>query len=148
VVDATEAVPDYADVIREFYRAVAGKDAAAIATLVRERFAEDATLVLPPSLPYGGTFAGAGKLGRLFGRMAAAPEPVGADGIVVVDVIDGGTTLAARLEFDWYAPGSRTPIRTGALEAWAFDDDGFVREIRAYYWDTAACAAQVAAVTA
>lgn len=135
---------DYANVVREFYRAVSDKDADAIAKLVGERFAEGVTLVLPPSLPYGGTFTGARKFGRMFAGMMSAPDPVGAVAIVVTDVVDGGDRVAAQLEFDWYAPGSRTSIRTGALELWSFND-GLVTEIRAYYWDTAACAAQAAA---
>lgn len=133
------------DVVREFYRAVTAKDGVGIKELIENHFSDDVTIVWPESLPYGGSISGAGKLARVFGRMAAATEPAGASDMVVVDVVDGGDRLAARLEFDWYAPGSKEAISTGALELWTFTA-GRVSEIRAYYWDTAACAAHTAAV--
>ncbi|MVU80796.1 hypothetical protein GPX89_26525 [Nocardia sp. ET3-3] len=130
-----------ADVVREFYRAIASKDAPALGQLLLDRFASDVVVTWPESLPYGGTIKGATALSALFGRMLAAPDPIGADRIEILGLVDGGNQVAAELKFDWYAPGSEKAIHTGALELWRFSDDGSVLEIRAYYWDTAACKA-------
>jgi ketosteroid isomerase-like protein len=124
-------------VIREFYRAVAEKDAAELEKLITGHFDVDASVVFPGSLPYGGTVCGAGKLARMLGRMASSPEPVGAADLVFTGLIDGGDRIAVQVEFAWYPPGSRIPVPSSALELWTFED-GRVREIRAYYWDTAA----------
>lgn len=126
-----------ADLVREFYRAVAEKDAAALDALITAAFDEDARVVFPDSLPYGGTVSGAAKLARMFTRMASSPVPVGAADLVLVDLVDGGSRVAARIEFAWYAPGSEVGIPASALELWTFAG-ARVREIRAYYWDTAA----------
>lgn len=136
---------DHTQVVRDFYQAVAAKDAAALEALIFARFADDVVIIWPDSLPYGGSVRGAATLSKVFGRMTAAPEPVGPAGLELVGIVDGGNQVAAQLEFDWYPPGSGESIRTGALELWTFTD-GLVREIRAYYWDTAAChaAAEVA----
>ncbi len=127
-------------VVRAFYDAINGRDAAAVGGTIEAAFAPDATLILPPSLPYGGTFTGAAKLGRMFAGMVGSSALVGAQRIDVTDVIDGGDRVAAQLEFDWYPPGGSVPVHGGALELWTFAD-GRVTEIRAYYWDTAELAA-------
>jgi ketosteroid isomerase-like protein len=126
-----------AAIVREFYRAVASKDAAALEQLITGHFDADASVVFPESLPYGGTVRGAAKLARLFARMASAPAPVGAADLVLAGLADGGDRIAAQVEFAWYAPGSRVAVPSSALELWTFAG-GRVREIRAYYWDTAA----------
>jgi len=129
-------------VVRAFYEAVGKGDADAVRSLVRERFAEDATLTWPESLPYGGTVAGRSRLERVLGGAAAATAPaVGVQNLRLVDVIDGGDRVAAQLEFDWIAPnGAGAVSGTGAVEVWTFTGEQ-VSSIRAYYWDTAACAA-------
>jgi hypothetical protein len=132
---------DRAALIREFYSALSEKHAAAIGRLVEQSFSSEVTLVLPDSLPYGGTVTGADRLGRMFVRMASMPVDIGPVRPVVTDIVNGGERLAVQLEFDWYAPGVPDPLRSSALELWTFDGAGLVREIRAYYWDTAACAA-------
>jgi ketosteroid isomerase-like protein len=129
-----------ADVVREFYRAIAERDGEALAQLVQQRFAPEATVVWPDSLPYGGTIAGSRKLAKVFAGLASAPSPAGPSGTTLTDLVDGGDRLAAQLEFEWRAPGSETGVASGALELWTFAD-GRVQEIRAYYWDTAACLA-------
>jgi ketosteroid isomerase-like protein len=134
----TEADGPLADLVLAFYAAVNAHDAAAIAGLVDERFAADAVLLLPPSLPYGGRFQGAATLRKLFTAMATAATPIGPDAIRVVEVIASGDGVAVRLEFDWCPPGSTTSIPSGAVEVWNFRQ-GRVREIRAFYWDTAQC---------
>lgn len=126
------------DVVRAFYDAVDRRDGAAITDLVSHSFREDASVVWPEGLPYGGRVEGAQRLGKLFAGMATRPQPVGPDGLEVVSLVDGGTSVAAQLTFRWHAPGSLGWVRSGALELWTFDD-GLVAEIRAYYWDTAAC---------
>lgn len=130
-----------ASVVRNFYEAVSTGDADAVRALVRERFADDATLTWPDPLPYGGTVAGKARLERVLGRAAGSVELVGVQKLRLVDLIDGGDRVAAELEFDWYAPnGAGSLPGTGAIEVWTFTGD-FVHEIKAYYWDTAACAA-------
>jgi len=126
------------DVVRAFYDALDRRDAEAITGLVSRSFHEDAAVVWPEGLPYGGRVEGSRRLGKVFAGMTARSQPVGPDGVEVVSVIDGGDQVAAQLTFRWHAPGSTGWVRSGALELWTFDG-GLVSEIRAYYWDTAAC---------
>lgn len=129
-----------ASVVSAFYQAVSAKDAAALETLITAHFDADASIVFPESLPYGGTVRGAARLARMFARMASAPEPAGAADPALAWIAGDGDRIAAQVEFAWYAPGSRTPVASSALELWTFEA-GRVREIRAYYWDTAALTA-------
>lgn len=129
-----------AELVRTFYRAVASHDGAAVAALVAEHFAEDVTLHLPGSLPYGGTVEGRRRLERAFRGAAEAPEPVGPTGLEVLDVVVGGDRCAVQLRFDWHAPGGGVVTGTGAVELWTFDG-GLVTDVTAYYSDTAACLA-------
>lgn len=127
-----------AAVVREFYEAVRTGDVDAVRSLVSEGFAENATFTWPDSLPYGGTVSGRSKLQRVLG---AAATGVGVRNLRLVDVIDGGDRVAAQLKFDWVAPNGEGAVSgTGAVEIWTFTDEQ-VSAIRAYYWDTAACAA-------
>jgi ketosteroid isomerase-like protein len=130
------AEESHAAVVRSFYEAINDRDAAVIAHIADTVFAPDICLVIPPSLPYGGTVTGAAKLGAMFTRMLTAPSPVGAHSIVIADIVDGGDLVGARLRFDWFPPGSTDSVESGALELWRFEDDR-VTEISAYYWDTA-----------
>jgi len=125
-------------VVQTFYGAVAAKDATALSEIVKSSFHENASIAWPEGLPYGGRIEGASRLARLFAGMASSPEPVGPEGLEVISIVDGGDQVAAQLEFRWRAPGSTESIPSGALELWTFDQ-GLVSEIRAYYWDTAAC---------
>jgi len=134
-VPLTSAPPD---VVRAFYAAVARRDADSIAELVARSFREEASIAWPEGLPYGGRVEGSRRLAKLFAGMASSPVPVGPEGLEVVSIVDGGEQVAAQLEFRWRAPGSTESIPSGALELWTFDQ-GLVSEIRAYYWDTAAC---------
>jgi ketosteroid isomerase-like protein len=134
-----ESAGTNAGLIRSFYRAVAGRDGDAVATLVGEHFTEDAVLRLPGSLPYGGTIQGRRRLERIFRGAADAAEPVGPSGLEILDVVEGGDRCAVELRFDWRAPaGGGVVPGTGAVELWTFAD-GRVQDITAYYWDTAAC---------
>ena len=45
--------------------------------------------------------------------------------------------MVAWITFEWKNPGSEDAVPNAALEVWSFSD-GLVREIRAFYWDTAA----------
>jgi len=125
-------------VVRAFYDAVATGDSSALSEIVATSFREDASITWPEGLPYGGRVEGSRRLARLFAGMASSPVPVGPAGLEVVSIVDGGAQVAAQLEFRWHAPGSAESIASGALELWTFDQ-GLVSEIRAYYWDTAAC---------
>jgi ketosteroid isomerase-like protein len=126
------------DVVRAFYDAVVRRDAATLTALLEASFRDDAAMVWPEGLPYGGRVEGARRLAKVFGGMAASPTPVGPERLEVLSLVDGGDQVAAHLTFDWRAPGSDESIPSGALELWTFED-GLVAEIRAYYWDTAAC---------
>jgi ketosteroid isomerase-like protein len=133
-----------AELVRGFYRAVADRDGDGVAALVGERFAEDATLRLPASLPYGGVVAGRRRLERVFRSAAEATEPVGPTALEVLDVVEGGDRCAVQLRFDWRAPGGGGVVSsTGAVELWTFTG-GLVTDITAYYADTAACVAALA----
>jgi len=127
-----------AHLVRAFYDAVAAKDAGALSEIVTGSFREDASITWPDGLPYGGRVEGASRLARLFAGMASSRVPVGPEGLEVISIVDGGAQVVAHLEFQWHAPGSTESIPSGALELWTFDR-GLVSEIRAYYWDTAAC---------
>jgi ketosteroid isomerase-like protein len=130
--------PTPSDVVRAFYGAVVRRDAEAIADLVATSFHEDAAITWPDSLPYGGRVEGARRLAKLFAGMAASAVPVGPDGLEITSVVDGGDQVVAQLAFQWRAPGSAEAIPSSALEIWTFEA-GLVVDIRAYYWDTAAC---------
>jgi ketosteroid isomerase-like protein len=129
---------EQADVVRAFYEAVVRRDGQEIGDLVSRSFHEDAAMIWPDGLLYGGRVEGSRRLVKLLAGMATSPVPVGPEQLEVVSVIDGGDQIAAQLAFDWRAPGSPDTISSGALELWTFDG-GLVTEIRAYYWDTAAC---------
>jgi ketosteroid isomerase-like protein len=132
------------EVVQQFYEAVGKGDADTLTTLVAENFAEDARLVFPDALPYGGTHEGAKRLGKMFAGMASNPDAGGPGELALIDMIDDGDKVVARLQFTWTAPGASGSIPHEALEMWTFAD-GEVTEIRAFYWDTHACAEQVAA---
>ena len=127
-----------AEIVRDFYDAVVRRDAQDLVALVERSFRDDAAITWPDGLPYGGRVEGARRLGKLFAGMATSAAPVGPENLEVEAVIDGGDKVAAQLRFDWRAPGSADSIPSGALEVWTFEC-GLVSEIRAYYWDTAAC---------
>lgn len=127
-------------VIEAFYVAVARGDAEALGALVDDHFAGDATIDLPPSLPYGGQFTGAQRLRAMFTGMAGSDARIGPDAFELVSITGDGERVAAELSFDWYPPGKPDGVPSGALELWSFEDDK-VSTIRAYYWDTAALAA-------
>ncbi|XVQ15855.1 nuclear transport factor 2 family protein [Spirillospora sp. CA-255316] len=126
-----------ASVVRDFYRAMSEGDGVAIRALVRERFADGATLCWPESLPYGGSLSGRTKLERVLGAATDAVEPAGVRNLRLTGLVDGGDRVAAQLEFDWYSAGGVLAVAgTGAVELWTFAS-GRVTEIKAYYWDTA-----------
>lgn len=120
-----------------FYDALTSKDGAAVSELITTSFADDATIHLPESLPYGGTISGRESLARTLGAMASMPRPVGPSEPVITDLATADNGIVARVEFDWFAPGSETSVRSNALELWTFTE-GLVQSMRAFYWDTAA----------
>jgi ketosteroid isomerase-like protein len=134
--------PSARHVVRDFYAALARRDAEALGQLIDNRFHPDAVLALAPSLPYGGRFAGAAKLRRMFVGAASSQDQVGPVDVTLTGLLDDGDRVAAELAFDWYAPGAAGPLASSAVEIWTFAHD-LVTEIRAYYWDTAACADRV-----
>lgn len=125
------------EIVAAFYEAAAARDAAALDALLERSFHEDAAVHWPEGLPYGGRVEGRAILRKVFAGLAT-PEPVmGPENLAVVSVIDGGgDQVVAQVSFDWRANG--VAIASGALELWTFAD-GLVTEVRAYYWDTAAC---------
>jgi hypothetical protein len=131
---------ELSDVVRGFYRAVADRDAKALDALVVESFSSDAAVEWPAGLPYGGRVEGRDTLRKIFGAMAGASAPIGPENLQLQAMLDGGDQIAAELAFDWRFGDAA--IASGALELWTFEG-GLVKEIRAYYWDTAACGALV-----
>ncbi|RHW28126.1 hypothetical protein D0Z08_03790 [Nocardioides immobilis] len=125
-------------VVEAFYDAASRRDGEALVELVTNSFHVDAAVEWPAGLPYGGRVEGAPTLRKVFAALAT-PEPVlGPENLEVVSVVDGGRQIAVQVAFDWRANGAT--ISSGALELWTFDE-GLVTEVRAYYWDTAACQA-------
>lgn len=133
------------EIVQAFYAAAASKDAAALADLLATSFREDAAVEWPAGLPYGGRFEGTRVLGKVFAGLAAEGAPLGPEKLEVASLVDGGEQIAAQVTFDFRV--GDTVIPSGALELWTFVD-GLVAEIRAYYWDTAACKALLPAATA
>lgn len=129
-----------AEVVTEFYRAVRDGDPEAIAALVEQHFHEDAAVTWPASLPYGGTLRGRERLRKALAAAASSDGP-GPSNLTVVALAAGPVEVAARLTFQWRATADATPIASGAIEWWSFDDNGSVLEMRAYYADTAALVA-------
>lgn len=131
--------PEPQATVRAFYEAASAKDAAAVAILLATAFHEDAAVEWPAGLPYGGRFQGTRTLGKIFEGLAAESAPLGPEGLELISVVDGGDgEIAAQVSFDFCV--GDTSIPSGALELWKFEG-ALVKEIRAYYWDTAACAA-------
>lgn len=124
------------EVVRSFYDAVASKDGSALAGIVQEHFADDATIHWPESLPFGGTVAGKPALGKVFGMLATSRAQMGPTDLRVLSVVGDGPQVAVHLGFDWTVGDASIPH--AALEIWSFRD-GLAAEIRAFYWDTAAC---------
>ncbi|WP_182379295.1 nuclear transport factor 2 family protein [Nocardioides sp. WS12] len=125
------------EIVAAFYEAAAGRDAGALDALLESSFHEDAAVHWPEGLPYGGRIEGRAILRKVFAGLAT-PDPVmGPENLTVVSVVDGGgDQVVAQVAFDWRANGAT--IASGALELWTFAG-GLVTEVRAYYWDTAAC---------
>lgn len=126
-----------AEIVTEFYRALAAADPDAVAAVVDAHFAEDAAIEWPPSLPHGGRVQGSRRLRGLFAGIAKAGEQAGATNLTLVRTIGGGDHVVAWLTFDWKNPGSPAVAPNAALELWSFAE-GLVQDIRAFYWDTAA----------
>lgn len=126
-----------AEVARAFYAALAAQDTETVGALADRWFHPDAVLELPASLPYGGRVESARRLKRLFVGMAGGTAPAGPVDLRAVSVTGDEHGAAVRLEFGWRAGPDAEPVASGALEQWTFTD-GALREIRAFYWDTAA----------
>lgn len=125
------------EVVRAFYAAVGGRDGAALDRLLNDCFREDAAVVFPESLPYGGRVEGVRRLQRMFGALAGETVSVGPVALHLDEVIAQGDRVAALLSFDWQPPSGVPPIASSASEIWSFRA-GKVAEIAAFYWDTAA----------
>ncbi len=124
--------------VEAFYDAASRRDGEALVALVTSSFHPSAAVEWPAGLPYGGRVEGTRTLRKVFAGLAT-PDPVlGPENLEVVSVVEGGRQIAVQIAFDWRANGATVP--SGALELWTFDE-GLVSEIRAYYWDTAACQA-------
>ena len=128
-----------ADIVADFYAALAAGDAAAIAETIDAHFADDAAVEWPPSLPHGGRVEGSRRLRGLFTGIAKAGNQAGATNLKVLRTIGDGDHVVAWITFDWKDPGAGNGTPNAALEVWSFSD-GLVHEIRAFYWDTAAIA--------
>ena len=128
-----------AEIVQSFYAAIAGRDGQALQGLVAESFADDAAVVFPEGLPYGGRVEGAAKLAKLFAGLVSSPTPIGPQNLTITDIIDDGDRIVAHVEFEGYSPTGGS-IDSSALELWSFDGTKVV-EMKAFYWDTAACQA-------
>jgi ketosteroid isomerase-like protein len=127
------------DIVADFYTAISNGDADAVASTIDAHFAEDAAIEWPPSLPHGGRVEGSRKLRAIFSAIAKPGAAAGATNLKLVRAIGEGDDVVAWITFDWKHPGSDAGTPNGALELWNFSD-GVLRDIRAYYWDTASIA--------
>jgi ketosteroid isomerase-like protein len=126
-----------AEIVAEFYNALAAADADAIAAVIDTYFDENATIEWPPSLPHGGRVHGRDRLREVFTGIAKMGNKAGATNLQLVRTIGDGDHVVAWVTFDWRQPRSEDAVPNGALEVWTFSA-GLAREIRAFYWDTAA----------
>ena len=125
------------DVVTDFYTALAASDAELIAKAIDDRFAEDAAIEWPPSLPHGGRVEGSRRLRALFTGIAKSGGVTGATNLKLIRAIGDADDVVAWITFDWKNPGDDVGTPNSALELWSFTD-GMVRDIRAFYWDAAA----------
>jgi ketosteroid isomerase-like protein len=132
-------------VVDTFYDAAARRDGDALVALLENSFREDAAVEWPAGLPYGGRVEGVPVLRKVFAGLATPDAALGPDGLEVLAVVEDGDHVAVQVSFDWRANGSS--VASGALELWTFAD-GLVAEVRAYYWDTAACQALLQSASA
>jgi ketosteroid isomerase-like protein len=128
------------DIVTDFYTALAASDADSIASLIDGHFADDVAIEWPPSLPHGGRVEGSRRLRAIFTGIAKTGASVGATNLKLIRAIGDGDEVVAWITFDWKQPGEDVGTPNSALELWEFSD-GLVRDIRAFYWDTAAIAA-------
>lgn len=127
------------DIVSDFYAALAAADADAIASTIDACFADDAAIEWPPSLPHGGRVEGSRRLRALFTGIAKSGGDQGATNLKLIRAIGEDDEVVAWITFDWKGPGEDVGTPNSALELWEFSD-GLVRDIRAFYWDTAAIA--------
>lgn len=121
--------------VTDFYNALSAGDTETIVRTIETRFADDAAIEWPPSLPHGGRVEGARRLRAVFAASADPDAPAGAKNLRLVSAIGDGDDVVAWITFDWLQPGSVATAPNQALELWRFAD-GVVQEIRAFYWDT------------
>jgi ketosteroid isomerase-like protein len=121
--------------VADFYNALSAADTETIVRTIETRFAENAAIEWPRSLPHGGRVEGARRLRAVFTASANPDAPAGAKNLKLVSAIGDGDEVVAWITFDWLQPGSTAPVPNQALELWRFSD-GVVQEIRAFYWDT------------
>jgi ketosteroid isomerase-like protein len=126
-----------AQIVADFYAALSGADPEAVAAAIDAHFAEDVAIEWPPSLPHGGRVEGSRRLRGLFTGIAKAGNQAGATNLTLVRTIGEGDHVVAEITFEWKTPGSSDAVPNAALELWSFSE-GRVREIRAFYWDSAA----------
>ncbi|ROZ46284.1 hypothetical protein EEB13_18980 [Rhodococcus sp. WS3] len=130
------AIPEYSvdqldliSVVGEFYKGLSEGDTEALARLVEQRFATDAVLSRPESLPGGGDITGTRSITK-FTRAAAGSVPISVETLMSSETDDG-----AHIFVEVSILIGRTPTR--ALEWWTFDGSQ-VSRLQAFYWDTAA----------
>jgi ketosteroid isomerase-like protein len=121
--------------VADFYNALSAGDTETIVRTIEARFAENAAVEWPPSLPHGGRLEGVRRVRAVFTASANPDAPAGAKNLQLVSAIGDGDEVVAWITFDWLQPGSVAPVPNQALELWRFSD-GVVQEIRAFYWDT------------
>ena len=126
-----------ADVVAGVYAAVTAGDIEAVALLIDSHFADDAAVEWPPSVPHGGRVQGSRQLRALFTGIAKPGVEVGATNLKLLRTVGDRDHVVAWLTFDWKHADAGDAVPNSALELWSFSD-GLVREIRAFYWDTAA----------
>jgi ketosteroid isomerase-like protein len=129
---------DVREVVERFYEAARTRDAASIAELVDERFAAEAVVREPESLPFGGAHEGVDAIKALFDVLYRPGSESGLADVSVETIIESAGEsdkldhVVVALAF-----GSLRGEPGRALQWWTFHDFRVV-EIRTFYWDTAA----------
>jgi len=108
---------------------------ARVADIVDERFTEDVSLIIPPSLSYGGKTTGNDAIKKLLRGISHPKSPVDIATLTIERIAADRDQVAAQISFSWRIPAGEA-IPTSVVEWFTFRD-GKVAELTVFYFDTA-----------
>ncbi|MDA0564544.1 nuclear transport factor 2 family protein [Streptomonospora sp. S1-112] len=121
----------------------AGGPGAASFDILAPFFATDVELHQAAALPYGGTWRGHAGLARFFHAMSRTWESFA---MVEQEFLATGPTAVVHTQVHARARATGRELAFPILQTIAVED-GRIREVRPFYWDTATIAAACAATT-